>query len=486
MSDIQLIYRPPRLPDELLVGYIWRAAHAGGHARIKGLATTLVDRNTIQPPWTVPSNLFRLLDNLAPVFSSAEEIFEHHTCLPAFMPFVPVLSRANLFAHVFAGEERMGIAGVLGLTGKASKFGPRMALCRKCMQEDELQYGIAYWHREHALPSLGYCPHHHLPLLAGCGECAYTRKDSRRPLIPKRFCWCGNSYALAFPGVSDADGRVLSRMAEMGYSLLNGALRSATPNAVGAYFHMSAHESGFEYGSYVKTPALVAAIRSRYSSDVLGRLNAALDSNQNWLRQSMGSMRATNVLGRNLMLFDFFGRRIPTLEDLALAVEHRRKMLEARARSTRTNLNASPLQIERDRKAILEYLKENPKATRSQVLDALGRTAVNARDRDSEWYDSLLSALPRGGNMRVRGTRERGDYWKEFDARTEAHVRARRDELLQSAVASPVRLTKLSCLREPHAGTRYHPQCWRRCRSRPLLWMNQLRVRWTTRSGLRV
>lgn len=104
MAGMSLTYRPPKKKSEPILGYLYRAVYAGGHVRMKDLATTLVDRQTIQPPWTVPSNLRRLCEELAPVFDSAEQIVTQHTCLPAHLPFVAPEMRTALMAHVLDGK----------------------------------------------------------------------------------------------------------------------------------------------------------------------------------------------------------------------------------------------------------------------------------------------------------------------------------------------------------------------------------------------
>lgn len=439
-AGVNLTYRPPVKPNESIVGYIYRAMHAGGHVRMKGLATTLAERNTIQPPWTVPSNLRRLCEEMSPVFESAEKILESHTCLPAHIPFVAPSSRGDLLAHVFDGVRGVGVASMVGLAGRAVKSVPRMAMCRTCCQEDQLKHGLAYWHREHALAGIGYCPHHGTPLLVGCGECRFSQLGSRIGLMPQRFCWCGANLAPSHRLVSKRDGQVLARMAGYGTALLDGRLSSATPNAIGAYFHHCACRAGFSQKTRLRTPALVEEICRKYSSDVLWRLNSTVQSGQSWLHSSLANMHATPYLGRNLLLFDFFERHIPSYEELNEALLHSREVETQRLHQRRSAASAHDAELQADRQSIQNYLRTDPGATRSTLLKALGRTVMRARERDADWYAALVPSRPRGGA--VKNQTEQTLYWREFDIRTSAHVLRRCQELLDFPGGYPKAITK--------------------------------------------
>lgn len=446
MAGMFLTYRPPVQKGEAILGYLYRALYTGGHVRMKDLATTLVDRQTIQPPWTVSSNLRRLRDELDPVFRSAEEILAKHTCLPAHLPFVTKQLRAPLMAHVLDGEKHPGIAAAVGLTGKAIESKPRMAMCPRCVLQDTLQHGFAYWHREHALAGISYCPHHGKPLEVGCGACRFSQIGSRQPLMPGLECWCGGRRALSQPWVTAAEGAVLTRMAAYGLQLLDGALDGCAPDEVGAYYRLCAHRAGYADATRVKSPSLAADLRRRYTPAVLARLNATLEAGCNWIQKSMGAGVAPNILGRNLLLFDFFGRRIPDATDLKQADEHVWGLLEKRrARAQRVRSDATADEIQADRVAILQYLDEHKGASRTHLLKALGRTVMRARARDAEWYDALVPVRKDG--RKPNSKEECAGYWADFDERTAVFVFTRRQELVAFPGGYPKAITKAVLLK---------------------------------------
>src|SRR5664279_3280711 len=102
-SGLSLTYLPPVMEGEHILGYLYRCMHAGQHVRMKDLATTLVQRLTIQPPWTVASHLNRLAKELWPVFPSGEHILREHTCLPAHLSFVAPEKVPRVLAYVLDG-----------------------------------------------------------------------------------------------------------------------------------------------------------------------------------------------------------------------------------------------------------------------------------------------------------------------------------------------------------------------------------------------
>lgn len=441
-----LTHRPPVMQGESASGYVFRAAHIGGHKRMKDLVAALVDRQVLQPPWTVPSNLNALCENLKPVFASAQRIVSKHTCLPAHIPFVNPAVLPALHASVYEGQRVPGLASALGLAGRAVVSKPEMALCTACVMEETLSRGFSWWHREHALAGIGYCPHHGSPLMAGCRQCRFSQAGSRVPRLPMMTCWCGNPHKASHPQVSRVDGEVLTRMARLGLKLLDGALEGRGPSEIGAYYHWKAKQAGFAYGTRIRYNELAQKLVERYSSAVLGRLNAVIESERGWLQACMGSQIAPNMLGRNLLLLDFFDGEIPAEADFEVASAPSRKKSRRKVRSSPATRSAPVDKIEADRRVILAFLEAHPGASRTLVLKKLGRTVMRARDRDGQWYDAQL--VSRQSEGRLPNTAEQVEaYWRFLDERTSGHVLQRQVELLSMAGGYPKAMTKTTLLK---------------------------------------
>lgn len=441
-----LTHLPPVMDGENTPGYVFRSVHVGGYKRMKDLAAYLVDRQVIQPPWTLPSNLNALCENLRPVFESPQQIVEMHTCLPAHLPFVNPLALVAVHAHIYDGVRNAGLAGALGLTGRAIVSKPEMALCTACLREQTLRWGFGWWLREHALAGIGYCPHHGQPLVAGCRQCRFSQPGSRLPRLPVMKCWCGNPHKTSHPPVGPSDGAVLTRMARLGLQLLEGALTERSPAELGKYYHWKAQQAGLAAGTRIKSVELARRVLGSYSTAVLHRLNAVLNNDYSWLHVCIGNRVAPNMLGRNLLLFDFFGGKVPTTADFEEACAHACKLASPNASRSPAADYAPTSRIEADRRAIVKFVEANPQATRTQVLKKLGRTVVRARARDAEWYDQLISsrrAVGRSPNTQAQTEA----YWRNLDERTSAHVLKRRAELLSMAGGFPKPITKTALLK---------------------------------------
>jgi len=433
-----LHYMPPVMPGEHIVGYINACMYAGNHVRMKDLARTLVDRQTIEPPWTLPSNLRRLAARLAPALESGEQVLRDHTCLHAYLPFATKVRHPLLLAHALDGVRSTGLAGAIGLTGNFIETKPRLALCPSCVREDVLSHGRAYWRRVHTLPGVTYCAQHGRALLVGCGKCRFSQFKSREPLLPRTSCWCGGDLVELAPEVSAEDRGVLIRAAGYAEQLLDGQLEGRHAGDLGTYYQYCAATAGFQAGTRVRSTLLAQAIEEKYSSRVLSILNARLGGRWKWSSNTFGRGIASPVLGRNLLLFDFFGQRVPTADDFGRSEEHK---LRTYAKRKRVSVPPSmPEDILADRRAIEEFIRQHPGVTRNEALRALGRTMTRARARDRHWYDAIIPAKPRG--RRPNTPAEQESYLQSLDEKATAHVLRRREHLLGIKGGCPTTITK--------------------------------------------
>jgi len=437
------ILMPPE-PEEYLPGTLWRNSLTSGRRRMKGQVDRLLARQVIEPPWIVPSNLELLARTLGAVFTSPDEIVRNHTCLPALLPFARPDSLERILGHVMRGESHCGVPSMLGLGGNYIQSRPTLALCLECVKQDMEALGFTYWRRFHNLPGLTYCVMHRQPLVAGCGRCAYSGPKVRAPRLPKLSCWCGQPHVRLPAPRMPVDRATLMTIATLALQLLRGALTGRTPVQVGAYYAMQARAGGFGGGSRLHTPEIAQAFKDRYSPELLQQLNASIGSARtNWLEKALGRGEAPIVLTRNLLLFDFFGSRLPTSEEIDFAVAS-----EVEIRSTKKLFRGRPRPPSYDaqeaRCAVEAYLVENPQAGRTQLLRALGRTAANVRDFDGQWYEQRLAARRAKDPLTPE---KRLAYSQEFDERTARHVRERREFLLAVA-GQPKRITRRALLTE--------------------------------------
>ena len=97
-------------------------------------------------------------------FGSPVEVAINTTTLPYFLRFRPKNVHDEAL-RLMTGSTVEPLKFVLGLPpGPSGSFMP-LCYCNECVEEDIRNYGYAYWHRRHQLPSVMVCPTHSTPLI---------------------------------------------------------------------------------------------------------------------------------------------------------------------------------------------------------------------------------------------------------------------------------------------------------------------------------
>src|SRR3546814_673783 len=107
----------------------------------------LFGSHTFAPTSNLPSHLLALCARLPEQMAcSPDELLEEATLFPYFRPFLTAgqanACRQAMFG-VNAGELKISMGMVASRIGGNNIF----RYCQSCMRDDELNYGIAYWHR---------------------------------------------------------------------------------------------------------------------------------------------------------------------------------------------------------------------------------------------------------------------------------------------------------------------------------------------------
>lgn len=68
--------------------------------------------------------------------------------------------------------------------------------CSLCLISDLSNFGEPYWRRSHQLPTVYYCPTHHIPLQNKCTGCSISNLTGGKNLmpLPSMVCSCGYDY----------------------------------------------------------------------------------------------------------------------------------------------------------------------------------------------------------------------------------------------------------------------------------------------------
>lgn len=152
----QHFYFPRPYPDELIGSLILRACvHRG--ISLKNMSGILAGRCRSYFSLAMSS----CLDEIATATDSdAMKLLWENTVFPYATAFMSATETDRL-AHSLLQNDHIGNAA---LTQAATQGGLGQRFCLQCLREDEMQFGEAYWHREHNLPFVLMCRKHNLPL----------------------------------------------------------------------------------------------------------------------------------------------------------------------------------------------------------------------------------------------------------------------------------------------------------------------------------
>lgn len=161
----RLHFFPASLPDETLHSRVSRFHCMSGNLHDRHSLQDLFGSHTFAPTSNLPSHLLALCARLPEQMAcSPDELLEEATLFPYFRPFLTAgqanACRQAMFG-VNAGELKISMGMVASRIGGNNIF----RYCQSCMRDDELNYGIAYWHRTHQLPGNLICTCHCEPLL---------------------------------------------------------------------------------------------------------------------------------------------------------------------------------------------------------------------------------------------------------------------------------------------------------------------------------
>lgn len=144
-------------PDELIYSAISRFHFYSGNVNFVETLQELFQSRTVVPSIEFGSHFSTLVQNLGSNYS-VESLLAKNTIYPFFAPFITIERQKKVLEDVQANGQ--GIHGRLGISGGKITRKPGLFYCSKCANNDIKTYGEPYFHREHQLLGIEYCPHH--------------------------------------------------------------------------------------------------------------------------------------------------------------------------------------------------------------------------------------------------------------------------------------------------------------------------------------
>lgn len=129
-------------------------------------------------------NYVMAFNKLAGLQFSIVDIFRF-SLLGFYEHFLGEEHRSSLLSDILA---RRSIKAKIPLLSKLQSM-QQWRHCPSCVEDDEKQFGVAYWHVGHQLPTTNMChKHSEQTLISGCCRCGWKNTDLRKHPLPSNTC----------------------------------------------------------------------------------------------------------------------------------------------------------------------------------------------------------------------------------------------------------------------------------------------------------
>ena len=143
-------------PNEIIYSYLARYHFISGEKNPLKTYKYLIGIRGYKPLSGLPTRLNQLQKIIFPGHT-VKELIENHTHIGYYSPFISAMRRESICQ---AMKKSGSTKSRLGLLRNHIGAAEALRYCPSCIKEDVNSKGVAYWHREHLLPSVFICPGH--------------------------------------------------------------------------------------------------------------------------------------------------------------------------------------------------------------------------------------------------------------------------------------------------------------------------------------
>lgn len=385
--NLELPFFPSSLPDETLLSRVSRYHLLSGNKTVPRTFDELFGKPPFPLEQIVPLGIEILAARLpGEQRDELKKLLLENTLLPLFLPYLAPTRPSNL--AVDASELVSHVPRrVVGMHGEAH-------LCLNCVEDDQREHGVPYWHRSHQIPGVSVCWKHKTPLLSSCPVCSCPFLLSKRllgiPWQPCRCSWRPNRTSHLPGGSCTAHEYAL-----FAHDLLIRNLPPIPAQHLFTAYKERATQLDFTWGSKVAIEQLQDAIIDHYGEPFIKQADVAYASERrkNWLRlTSYQSALDTPVTRHILLSLYLFG----SVEQLSRQL-HSHKKINGEPSSERQETNCaskdaeiSLQQKELHRSKVLKAKQRRPTST----IQALWKLAFKSMswlyDNDRAWLQKYV------------------------------------------------------------------------------------------------
>ncbi|MCP3776685.1 TnsD family transposase [Paenibacillus sp. MZ04-78.2] len=292
---------PPLFPDELLYSTLARYhLYVGNHSR-KATMADLYNGSVFSAVTLLPAHLGQIShlmrENMTPL-----ELMQSHTLFPYFSTFLSE-ERSQLVASAMTGDLGRAINARLGLIASSIKMPQYLRFCMQCLFEDEMTYGLPYWHRSHQLPGVFICYKH------GCGLknseiSTFLRRNKQEYVCLNRKLACNEVIGLS---MNEGLKVHLTSLAVQSHTLLNTPCNSVNYRLIEEFYNAKLFEKGFiTLSGNIRFQSLRSKMIESLGQELLSLCDSEISkhSHDTWLHKLVRGGEHTHTL-RHLLLILF-------------------------------------------------------------------------------------------------------------------------------------------------------------------------------------
>jgi hypothetical protein len=150
------------LKSESIFSILTRAHIALGSLSPLDTLRSITGKRGYKPLSGLPTELGKIRASLR-IDPSVDELISEHTHYNFFLPFIPPERREYIrSAMIWSGSVKSRLGILKSHCGAAEK----LSYCTNCAIADINRYGFAYWHNEHMINGMTFCPIHQVNLVS--------------------------------------------------------------------------------------------------------------------------------------------------------------------------------------------------------------------------------------------------------------------------------------------------------------------------------
>ncbi|MFT9849994.1 TnsD family Tn7-like transposition protein [Aneurinibacillus sp. REN35] len=413
-------------PDELIYSAIARYHFYSGNIDSRDTLEELFKSRSVIPSIEIGSHFSILAQQLGQNYS-VENILAKHTIYPYYAPFLSRERQLDILEDVQGNGQKLYARLGMVAGGICRKNG--LYYCRKCMNEDIKRYGEPYIHREHQLQGIDYCAHHELKLKKYPIDFS-IRSRSEYIRFDKKFMDLSESQE----DESNEFIAIQVELAKLAYQFLQLPINQLTKKKICHKYRILLQECNLMISfKKVKQNELYQAFLLNFPKGFLEKYDSVIDvtNHDDWLKVIT---RNSNILVhpfRHLLMIYFLKQDVNAFMQNEVAND---QFENGSKESIKADNEPNTDRIERYRSELIEWTRQFPNHSRTQLLEKFGKRYRYLMENDKDWFNANMPA------KRRKVQPKQIVDWDSRDREYYKKVKLLYEELLK--LEKPVRITR--------------------------------------------